>query len=184
MIQCLACGAGISRDATSCPHCGDPLQILAQRKNDEDKEKKKLSPMFTWSVIGVMLFVFVPLMATKEENKHKNQPIVRVPEEAPPPVVRNDEVVLGNTTYKVGGFGSNLILHTEVINKSDKNLKDIEIRCVVYGKSGTVIDGKTSIVYDAFYAKETKSITDVNMGFVNSQLASVGCQVTDFKIVQ
>lgn len=80
------------------------------------------------------------------------------------------------------GFGSVMIADFTIRNDSPYDVKDIDIRCVHSAPSGTVIDQNTRTVYDLVKAHSTRTFTNVNMGFINSQAESSGCQILNLSL--
>jgi hypothetical protein len=67
-------------------------------------------------------------------------------------------------------------------NRSDFDVKDVEVRCEHAAASGTVIDSNTRTIYETFKAKSQRTIKDFNMGFIHSQAARTGCFVRNLVI--
>jgi len=76
------------------------------------------------------------------------------------------------------------ILETDftIKNNSANTVKDIEVSCRAYAKSGTFIDNNTRVIYEIFSPGQTKTIEKFNMGFLHNQADKVGCTVTDLKL--
>lgn len=94
--------------------------------------------------------------------------------------LRNVTLNISLTKTDFGTINADL----EIINNSDYIVKDIEITCYIYGKSGTGIDKNTRIIYDLIRNKESKKVDNFNMGFVNSQADSFRCGVSDLVVMQ
>lgn len=77
--------------------------------------------------------------------------------------------------WQKGGFGAVMIADLTISNKSTLNVKDILITCNIHGASGTKIDTKSKTIYEKFPARQTKTISDVNFGFISDQANSVNC---------
>jgi hypothetical protein len=69
-----------------------------------------------------------------------------------------------------------------VENNSSYNIKDLEITCHHFAKSGTQIDSNTRTIYDVVKAHSTKKFMKFNMGFIHSQAAQSSCAVKDLSI--
>src|SRR2546423_1848050 len=61
-----------------------------------------------------------------------------------------------------GGFGGVMIADFTIDNPTEYAVKDIEITCTHFGKSGTQIDSNTRTIYEMFPAKGKKIIKDFN----------------------
>lgn len=70
-----------------------------------------------------------------------------------------------------------------VKNDGDKDIKDLEIKCRHYAKSGTEIDSNTRTIYDVVKAHSVKKFKKVNMGFIHSQAAQSSCGITDLGVI-
>ena len=66
-------------------------------------------------------------------------------------------------------------------NGNDFDVKDLQIRCEAFGKSGTKIDRNTRTIYDVVKAKGTKRLPEANLGLVNSQAERLACDIVGFK---
>lgn len=81
------------------------------------------------------------------------------------------------------GFGSVMEANFTIINDSYYDIKDIQIRCNHFSKSGTEIDYNTGIIYELFPSGKRRYIKDFNMGFMHSQSASTYCRIEDFVLI-
>lgn len=66
-------------------------------------------------------------------------------------------------------------------NNSEYTIKDIEIQCQHYAKSGTNIDSNTRTIFDIVKPHSKKGFPQFSMGFIHSQTASSSCKITDLK---
>jgi len=86
---------------------------------------------------------------------------------------------LAHYSWATSGFG-NIMMATFVLrNKSDFSIKDPKITCEHAGKSGTVMDSNTRVIYEVILPHKTKRISAFNMGFIDSQAVSTNCRITD-----
>jgi hypothetical protein len=65
-------------------------------------------------------------------------------------------------------------------NRSDYDVKDIEVRCEHSAPSGTKIDSNTRTIYEVFKARSVRTISNFQMGFIHSQSARSGCIIKSF----
>jgi hypothetical protein len=65
-------------------------------------------------------------------------------------------------------------------NRSDYDVKDIEVRCEHSAPSGTTIDSNTRTIYEVFKARSVRTISNFQMGFIHSQSARSGCIIKSF----
>jgi hypothetical protein len=84
--------------------------------------------------------------------------------------------------WRKGGFGSVMEADFTLKNNSDHDIKDFEITCEHFAKSGTLIDRNKRTIYDVVKAHATRKFPNFNMGFIHSQAASSSCAVTDLSI--
>lgn len=88
-------------------------------------------------------------------------------------------VELDIKSWYVGGFGVVPIVTFNVTNNSFLLIKDIKIVCTSYGESGTAIGKLSKTIYEKFEPEKTKTLREINMGFANSQVASLSCEIFD-----
>lgn len=86
--------------------------------------------------------------------------------------------------WSKSGFGSVMVADFVIRNPTQYRFKDFEIKCTHSASSGTVIDSNTHTIYEIVQPKSTKVIKGMNMGFINSQVASSSCGITDLAVVQ
>lgn len=80
--------------------------------------------------------------------------------------------------WKVGG--SVMEANFVVYNDNRYQIKDIEVECLHYGKSGTQIDRNVRTIYDVVPARARKGFT-INMGFVHSQVTDSKCSIVSLQ---
>jgi len=69
-------------------------------------------------------------------------------------------------------------------NPTQYMIKDMEITCTHFAKSGTEIDSNTRTIYDTVPAKGKKVIKNFTMGFIHIQASSSSCKIADLEIVR
>jgi hypothetical protein len=94
-------------------------------------------------------------------------------------ITRVDQVELQQASWYKGGLGMVMLLNGTVVNKSDHAVKDIEVTCKIFGRSGTYIDRNVNLLYDIVPARGKRRFNDLNMGLLNDQAAQAQCSVTD-----
>lgn len=92
------------------------------------------------------------------------------------------EVKLKHTWWK-GGFDDIMMANFTIKNPTLYRFKDFEIKCTHSAPSGTVIDSNTKTIYKVVAPRSTLVLREENMGFIHSQVASSGCQITDLVVV-
>jgi hypothetical protein len=88
-----------------------------------------------------------------------------------------------DVSWNKGGFGSVMIADFKVQNPTPYRLKDLDIKCTNFGKSGTELDTNEKTVYDIIEPNSARLLKHVNMGFIHSQAASTSCEIVDLVIV-
>lgn len=163
LMKCKECGEEISKKAEKCPKCGAP-------------QKKKTS-LFTWLVT-----IIVVLWAVGYFSGNPGTGTSSTANRAPSP----KEVAMKNVeldfSWAKEGFGNVMEANFTITNNSEHQIKDIEITCTHYAKSGTRIDSNERTIYDVVPAKSKKTIKNFNMGFIHSQAEKTGCVITDLKV--
>jgi hypothetical protein len=86
--------------------------------------------------------------------------------------------------WRMTGFGNVMEADFTVKNDSSLNLKDFEITCNHFAKSGTQIDSNKRTIFDVVGAHSTKKFPNFNMGFIHAQAASSSRQITDLSIAR
>lgn len=76
-----------------------------------------------------------------------------------------------------------LVLDITINNASDFAVKDFLIECRIYGASNTELELKKQTIFEILKPKEKKIVKEINLGFVNKQMANYGCQLDDFSLV-
>lgn len=159
---CSECKKEISSDAKTCPHCG------------------KKTGMSTGAGCLVLIIVLVILGAVVGQlNKiggGSSRPETQTPEGTALSQVKLD------FNWRKGGFDSVMKADFTVTNNSQYNVKDLEVTCNHYAKSGTKIDSNTRTIYDIVNAHSTKKFPDFNMGFIHSQASSSACTITSLSV--
>lgn len=84
-------------------------------------------------------------------------------------------------SWTKGGFGSVYLVHLTVKNAAPFAIKDFTLECNHQGPSGTDMDSNTRVVYELVPANGAKRIREINMGFINGQVATSRCNITDAK---
>jgi len=80
--------------------------------------------------------------------------------------------------WSKGGFDNVMMGNFTIHNSNGFDVKDIEITCQHFGKSGTQIDRNGKTIYEVVKAKSKKVVNGFNMGLIHSQAASTSCAVT------
>lgn len=87
-------------------------------------------------------------------------------------------VKIENFSWSKDGFDTVMVANFSIANKLPWAVKDIVVRCIHDAPSGTRIDTNTRTIYERIEAKQTKRINRFSMGFIHSQAARSGCDIT------
>jgi hypothetical protein len=86
---------------------------------------------------------------------------------------------IGDFAWSKGGFGSIMLIDRMTVkNEAPFAIKDFVVKCTHQGPSGTDMDSNTRRVYDIVPANGTKTVREINMGFIHSQVATTNCEIT------
>lgn len=98
---------------------------------------------------------------------------------SPPPKVPTPEetLVLNVIDSEAAGFGAMLKIAFSIENKGEKDVKDIELACTLYGASGTKLGEPSKTLYQVIKAHQKKTIKHFNMGFAHSQTDRYSCYI-------
>lgn len=82
--------------------------------------------------------------------------------------------------WSKGGFGSIMVIERLTVrNDAPFAIKDFVVKCIHQGPSGTDMDSNTRKVYDLVPAGESKTVREINMGFIHSQATTSRCEISD-----
>jgi hypothetical protein len=147
-----------------CPHCGG--QVVPARK------KRTL-----WWVVGGLMIL---ALLGRPHEQASTPPLTDTPSMNSSLVKETllQNVHLVNFSWSTGGFENIMMANFLIRNNNDFAIKDITVKCVHAGKSGTTIDSNTRTIYDSINAKSSKTFRDFNMGFIHSQAATSQCSLS------
>lgn len=164
--KCRYCMAMLSPGVKICPTCG-----------------KKQGWTFGEQLVGGFILLAVIGAAMNSGTHSTNTPS---PNPSQTSNTSSKEEVLSSVKLKYdwgkGGFDNVMEANFTIENQSKYNIKDVEIKCTHYGKSGTAIDSNTRTIYDIVKAKSKKRFDKFNMGFIHTQANSSSCEITDLKV--
>jgi len=90
-------------------------------------------------------------------------------------------VKLENFSWEKSGFGSVMVANFTLKNELPYAVKDITVACRLTAPSGTEIDSTWQVVYERVEARQSKRLTQVNMGFIHNQSSAAGCRIASIK---
>ena len=162
LTTCEECDEEISKKADKCPKCGSP-------------QKKKTS-FFTWLVTIIIVLWAVGYFSMDQQTGTTSTKREPSPKQAAMENVKLDY------SWSKGAFGNVMEANFTITNNSKYQIKDIEITCSHYAKSGTRIDSNERTIYDVVPEKGKKTFEKFNMGFIHSQAEKTDCTITDLKV--
>lgn len=188
LLKCRDCKSKISDAASTCPKCGRPVRDVDRHAAEAGR---KVGTTVTALVVIIAAGVFlvdstshggdVPA-AADSIAPHSSAPASFTP---PPssPAAPDTEVFskLHLTTSWHGDAGNTVMLATFTIrNRSDQAVSNFAVICTLYAPSGTVLDVKTPTLYITVPAHKSKTVHDMNLGFINQQTHSASCTLADY----
>jgi hypothetical protein len=133
------------------------------------------------SILGLAVFVVLAFGSTDQnQNGSSSSQNSGSTQESPKEIALRTASL--DFKWSKQGFGNVMIADFTIQNPSTYPIKDIEITCSHFGKSGTEIDSNTRTIYDVVPAKGKKTIKNFNMGFIHTQAASSSCKIVDLVI--
>jgi hypothetical protein len=170
--QCKSCKMMIPKGAKICPYC------------------RKRTGM---SLLAKLLLIFIGLGIFASYMGGQKGPATNTGRNPSPSDVTNyspedaKAAALGSMQLKYSwrkeGFDNIMIANFTIINNGPRDVKDIQITCTHFAKSGTRIDSNTRTIYDIVKAGKKKRFNKFNMGFIHSQAQSSSCEITDLTLM-
>lgn len=167
--KCLNCRELISKSSDVCKHCGK-----------KTKNYNLFIVLLIFTVIGVLFQISDSF--NKYENEvsfDKNSEIAlykQYEKEVFDNIDLESNIELKSYILAVGSF--------TIHNKSTHIIKDIEVSCSYYARSGTKIDVVKKTIYDIVNKESSETFKNVNMGFMNENAYNYVCKVNRFKIIK
>ena len=162
--KCKECGNDVSTEAASCPKCGAVI--------------KKKTGFWRYIVGAFLIFITLGAIVSVLNSVSNTNPGSSRSVKAS--VL---DALTIDFTWSKDGFGSVMMGNFTIHNKSSHDVKDIEITCSHFGKSGTQIDQNTRTVFEIVKAGATRKVADVNMGFIHDQTSTSSCKITDVTVM-
>ena len=88
-----------------------------------------------------------------------------------------------NVRWRRDGFDTIMMANFNISSLNNFPVKDVEVTCKHFAKSGTQIDSNTRTIYEQIGSYGTLKVRDFNMGFIHDQVKRTECSVTDFEPV-
>ena len=135
-----------------------------------------------WVFLGILVLIIFWLMNLN--SAPAGDPIAGAPTPSastapyqPPPAKPGDHVTIKSQTWSKGGFGTVANVNLQIVNGNAYAVKDLRLKCRFSGPSGTELSQLDHTIYEKIPANGTKWLTEVNVGFINSQADRGYCQI-------
>lgn len=139
--------------------------------------KQSIKVVLAFAIIGGAMNV-IALLAKRAPAPTTSLPYVRTdPEASHRSIVAN--IKLEKVQLSKGGLATVGSVSFSIRNDNDFEVRDIDIRCEFWEKSGGAIGESRKTVHGTVKAKSTKVVNNFNLGFINPQATRGGCEVTD-----
>lgn len=176
---CKYCKTIIINDSKICPNCGKEKKLTLRTK------------------VGLVILGLIAISTAMNSSKTSSTPTSTIkmnagnnsftPVSTPltqsiSPVQEALSSAKLQFTWRKAAFDNVMEANFTIENPSKYDIKDIQIKCTLFAKSGTAIDSNSRIIYDIVKSKGKKKISRFNMGFINTQANSSTCEITDLKI--
>lgn len=169
---CRDCKQEVSTAAKKCPHCGADRPALAR--------KPISAGMGCLIILGVFVVAIAIIPGSGSNTGAPASPAVRTPPPPDPLRIYRDSVVLEIVSWQRGGFDNVMIGTFRVRNNGTRAVKDITIHCTMVAESGTEVGVVSEEVLKVFPAGKRTTLTDLNMGFINTQSQTARCRIDRF----
>ena len=163
LVKCHECKHEISKKAKACPNCG---------------AKPRRTSLFTWLVLILFIFWGIGQLGPPGSSSSGATAPTATDHKAEALQKMDLEFEWGK-----GGFDSVMIANFTIKNKSNYDVKDLEVKCTHSANSGTVIDSNDRTIYEIVKAHSTKKVNDFNMGFIHTQAARSRCEIVDLTLL-
>jgi hypothetical protein len=165
--KCRYCAMMIPKEAKICPHC---------------RKRQGLS----WPVKILLTLIGLALLPSFIRGITEYEKAKSTTSSTTSHDLSSKQEALSSVKLKYNwgkaGFDNVMEANFTIENQSKYDIKDLEIKCTHFAKSGTVIDSNTRTIYDIVKAKSKKKFDKFNMGFIHSQANSSICEITDLKV--
>lgn len=154
LIKCKACAKEISKNAKSCPNCGEELP--------------KKTSITTWFVTGIIALIALGAIMPDDSatSSYSYGPQLE------------SKVTLEKISWRKGGFDNVAVVDATIKNANTVAVKDVQVTCEAVASSGTGLGTVKQTVYETIAPEKTKRVRDLNMGFIHTQTKNISCRVT------
>ena len=170
LIKCPACQKEISKNAESCPGCGEPNKA----RKPVAQKKQSSSSLGGLLVLGILVWIFFSVIEDDTPAGARSAP-------SGPSLADRERAAISKLKmdYTWEKYANDALMRANFtfVNGNDFAIKDIEVRCNHVAKSGTKIDSNTRTIYETIGPGETKQFKNFEMGFIHDQVDKTGCAV-------
>ncbi|WP_437881025.1 hypothetical protein [Pseudomonas sp. LRF_L74] len=165
---CWNCKGQIGDRQSVCHHCNS----------------KNTVPTSTVTVVVLVLVIFFVVMAliggVISGSQDSTTATTKAPAKLSPRQQAFEDTLITEFDWDTG-YGV-MTANFVIVNNGKIPVKDIEITCRHTAASGTEIDKNVRTIYDIVPAGKSRTFKNFNMGFINSQVESTRCGITNLKI--
>ena len=165
---------------TKCPKCG--RAVLKSEKNcpDCNTKIKKLEPKH-WVIAVIFGFIVYSLVTSDSESPDRYSNTT--PKKPDVKEVVREKLEL-DYSWQVEEIVPVMTADFTITNNSLYDVKDIEIKCQHFSKSGTNIDSNSRTIYEIFPSGKSRYFPEFNMGFIHDQASKTACKINNFKVIE
>lgn len=170
-IRCPNC-SNIQPASEFCANCG-------VRFDNSDAKKAWYWKPLIFALLFCAAVIALSIFTDRNGNRSANvsAPTARQKVDEKASVMPQIQLSVIPTT---GGFGTVMLGNVTIANNSTRTIKDVVVSCDAFGGSGTKINTLKETIYETFNPKTTKTVKELNFGFIDQQVKSVRCTITDF----
>jgi hypothetical protein len=186
MPFCPSCGTKAEAAQKFCGGCGASIAFSPVVQAIQTPTKKAGSSTFSGCLIAIVALIILGGIGTFTligvSMLVHTKAFTDTPVSASPKEVALSKVSLDYYQWRKVGFDNIMQVDFTVTNDGDSAIKDLEIECNHFAKSGTRIDSNTRTIYDIVYAHSVKKFPKFDMGFIHSQVEATKCSIINLKI--
>lgn len=130
-------------------------------------------------LLGLIAFLAILGNTTKDEMRAPERYAATASQSPPPPAEPRPvaRIKLAKSNWSREGFGNVAQFNFWIENGNDYAVRDVTVECDFHGSSGTRLHSKTETLFHNFPAKKTTHIPKINLGFIDQQVKTAGCEV-------
>jgi hypothetical protein len=183
LTRCRECGKKISTEAAACPNCGAPPPLKGDPQPKAPRTRRWRVLLTVFGILVLLWFIGLIARAPHLPTKDALPAATSMPprEQAKPKPSKEEVLrqVKLNFSWSTGGFDNVMLADFVIKNPTPHRFKDIQITCMHYAPSGTLVDSNVRTIYVIVPPNGSKSISRFNMGLIHSQARSSSCSITN-----